>query len=212
MAELMAELMNLPGIGAKTAANLIGRGLASIAELHKFYEWLPNQTKIYLDNKIKTKIPFREIEKIENRFVAAARPIKLIFVGSYRRKAPYSGDIDILVLGEIGVLDRVIKKIQKKFGNVKIIMAGADRSSLVIAGYKIDLFRADKENKWAALLYSTGSKNHNIIMRARAKKMGMKLNQRGLYRGNKLISGAAKSEKWFFDKLKMEYKAPVARS
>ena len=79
--------------------------------------------------------------------------------------------------------------------------------------YKWDFFRTSPKNKWAMLLYSTGSQAHNIIMRSKAKRKGFSLNQKGLYdrKTKKLLSENAKSEKFFFDKLDMVYKNPNMR-
>lgn len=78
---------------------------------------------------------------------------------------------------------------------------------------KWDFFRTPVKDKWAMLLYSTGSQSHNIKMRNKAKRKGMLLNQTGLYdrETKELLSGKAKSEKFFFDKLDMKYLKPEER-
>lgn len=79
--------------------------------------------------------------------------------------------------------------------------------------YKWDFFRTPTKDKWAMLLYSTGSQAHNILMRRKAQRNGMKLNQMGLFdrETGELLSKNANSEKWFFDKLDMKYKEPQLR-
>ena len=64
------------------------------------------------------------------------------------------------------------------------------------------------------LLYSTGSQSFNIRMRSIAKKKGFLLNQNGLYERKtmKLLSGKASGEKFFFNKLDMEYINPIDRN
>jgi len=67
-----------------------------------------------------------------------------------------------------------------------------------------------KEEEWgAALLYFTGSKNFNIRMRNAAIAKGWKLNEYGLWDGDKLIAG--KTEEEIFEALGWEFVEPTAR-
>ena len=59
------------------------------------------------------------------------------------------------------------------------------------------------------ILYSTGSQMHNIHMRSVAKKQGYKLNQIGLYKGDKLIPTTSEEE--IFKLLGMPYVVPEKR-
>ena len=59
------------------------------------------------------------------------------------------------------------------------------------------------------LLYSTGSKQFNINLRTKAKKLGYKLNQEGLFKNNKKIN--VRGEKGIFKKLKVPYLPPEKR-
>ncbi len=76
--------------------------------------------------------------------------------------------------------------------------------------YKLDAFRTTPADEIPMLLYSTGSKEHNISMRASAKKQGMLLNQKGLFLDGKLVPDL-NSEKDYFDALGLEYKEPSER-
>jgi hypothetical protein len=76
--------------------------------------------------------------------------------------------------------------------------------------YKLDAFRTTPADEIPMLLYSTGSKEHNISMRASAKKQGMLLNQKGLFLDGKLVPDL-NSEKDYFDALGLEYKEPCER-
>ena len=84
------------------------------------------------------------------------------------------------------------------------------------AVYKIDIFRVEPEDETAMLLYSTGSKEHNILMRQRAKSKGALLNQHGIFIKSKknpdiLEKVPLKTEKDYFDFLEMKYKEPEQR-
>ena len=76
--------------------------------------------------------------------------------------------------------------------------------------YKLDVFRTLPEDEIPMLLYSTGSKEHNILMRGKAKKLGYLLNQKGLYKNGKKIENLD-TEQDYFDILEIEYKEPKNR-
>ena len=76
--------------------------------------------------------------------------------------------------------------------------------------YKLDVFRTLPEDEIPMLLYSTGSKEHNILMRGKAKKLGYLLNQKGLYKNGKKIENL-NTEQDYFDILEIEYKEPKNR-
>jgi DNA polymerase (family 10) len=80
--------------------------------------------------------------------------------------------------------------------------------------YKLDIFRVLPKDHIPMLLYSTGSKEHNIILRQIAKKKGMLLNQKGLFK--KTASGMTQidglnSERAYFTALGLKYKEPKER-
>jgi DNA polymerase (family 10) len=91
-----------------------------------------------------------------------------------------------------------------------IIARGETKSSVMLAsGINADIrVVADREFPYAAH-YFTGSKEHNTEMRGRAKKMGMKLNEYGLFKGDKLIP--CKDEAGIFHKLGLEFIPPELR-
>jgi DNA polymerase/3'-5' exonuclease PolX len=63
---------------------------------------------------------------------------------------------------------------------------------------------------YPALLYFTGSKELNLMMRNKAKKLGYKLNEYGLFKGSKNIY--VESEEEIFDLLEMKYLEPQERN
>jgi DNA polymerase/3'-5' exonuclease PolX len=198
--KLKLDLMNLLGIGGKKVEELTHMGLTSMGQLRekKFYDILGKDTKLMLEHNPVRKIPYDGIKKIEMRLVSF--PLALVrLAGSFRRKLPYSKDIDILVKSDDPtILNQYIDYLIEKFnGKVFVYAKGVDKTSLIIqpfendskTKYKLDIFRSASAAYHANLLYSTGPKEYNIKIRTKAKKMGYLLNQNGLFkkRGSSVI-------------------------
>jgi len=111
-------------------------------------------------------------------------------------------------------LKKVIGALQKSKFPTHVYSIGKMKSSMIVqfpeANVKIDLFRATKTNFAAMLLYSTGSKEFNIMTRKVAKKLGLKLNQNGIFdaKGKRFPT---KTEKDLFKILKLDYLEPHKR-
>ena len=84
-----------------------------------------------------------------------------------------------------------------------------DASNIVktSAVYIIDIFASS--DIVPMILYTTGSKDNNTLMRHKAKLLGYKLNQYGLFQGKKQIM--LKTEADYYEILKLEYKTPAER-
>jgi DNA polymerase (family 10) len=90
------------------------------------------------------------------------------------------------------------------------IAAGGTRAAMRLkGGFQVDLRVVPREDFGAALLYFTGSKEHNVMLRAKAKRLGLKLNEYGIYRGEKRLGG--RSEEEIYKVLGMEWLAPEKR-
>lgn len=74
---------------------------------------------------------------------------------------------------------------------------------------KIYIHRADEKNLGAMKLHLTGPREYGIYLRSKAKKLGMELNQNGLFK--KSVCVAAKTEKEIIKKLGLKYLEPVER-
>lgn len=222
--KLENELINFMGIGSTKAKELIEHGLTDVKQIRqkKYETMLTDQTRAFLSLKPVKKISHSDIAKLEPLLTKNIPNSKseLIMVGSYRRNTNFSKDIDIMAVSDDKkILKKIVKYYVKKIKNVVSYLIGDDKVSLIIKPfgynkyYKVDIFRTPTKNKYAMLLYSTGSKAHNIRMRSIAKKKGFLLNQNGLFnrKTNKLLSSNAKSEKYFFTKLGMKYVDPEDR-
>jgi DNA polymerase/3'-5' exonuclease PolX len=96
-------------------------------------------------------------------------------------------------------------KLKAKPAAVKLSNAAKEKKV-----YKIDAFRTNTADKIPMLLYSTGSKEFNVMMRGKAKKLGYLLNQKGLFKDGKLVPDL-KTELDYFKILDLEYKEPKMR-
>lgn len=109
--------------------------------------------------------------------------------GSWRRRQETVGDLDVLVSGsDPGLaMDRLAG-----WGAVaRVIARGETKMTARLAnGLQLDLRAVPAASFGAALLYFTGSKNHNVELRARAIARGMKLNEYGLLKGRRRVAGA----------------------
>jgi len=101
--------------------------------------------------------------------------------GSYRRGRQDPGDLDIILIPASGISLPELIKDKLKIPESKIHWLGEKKAQVDIGGHNID-FRTSSPDGWgAALLYFTGPSGYNIGMRVRAKKMGFKLNEYGVW-------------------------------
>jgi len=111
--------------------------------------------------------------------------------GSFRRRRETIGDLDILAICGKGckVMDRFAK-----YGDVaEVLSKGETKSSVRLkCGLQVDVRVLEEESYGAALHYFTGSKAHNVAVRERAKEMGLKVSEYGVFRAKdeKRLSGA----------------------
>jgi DNA polymerase (family 10) len=113
--------------------------------------------------------------------------------GSMRRWRETSGDIDILV--EASSADAVMHAFTKHKDVAHVVAHGETKSSARLKdGIDVDVRVLPKKSFGAALLYFTGSKEHNVVLRSLALKKKLKLNEYGLYRGAKVVASATEEE------------------
>ena len=92
----------------------------------------------------------------------------------------------------------------------RVLAQGETKGSVLLAGnVQADLRVVPSDSFGAALMYFTGSKEHNIRLREMAIKKGLKLNEYGLYRGEKQVAGATEEE--VYEKLGLPPIAPELR-
>jgi DNA polymerase (family 10) len=130
-------------------------------------------------------------------------------VGSVRRGAETSGDLDILASGADAP---ALVEALTRFPLVERILAngGTKASVLLRGGFQADLRIVTPEQRGAAMQYFTGSKAHNIALRDRALERGWKLNEYGLFDADdRAIAGT--TEESIYQALGMDYIEPELR-
>jgi NAD-dependent DNA ligase len=221
------------GVGPKKAKELVEKGITTIEQLRAQQDQVLNDVqkvglKYYED--ILKRIPRTEVQEYETIFDADFKKVtnsdpasRMEIVGSFRRGAETSGDIDVIITSDT---PDVFKKFIDELIKEKIILEVLSRGStkcLVIAkipssntARRIDfLYTTPKEYPFS-ILYFTGSKIFNTVMRHEALKLGLSMNEHGLYKmegkkkGEK-VDVLFKNEKDIFDYLNLEYKTPIER-
>jgi DNA polymerase/3'-5' exonuclease PolX len=236
---IIEELSEVIGIGKVIATELIDKhGITSLEDLITRVKTksINVNDKISLGlkyaGKFETKIPRKIVGKIYdliNEIGLKKNPNLIINIcGSYRRGLPQSSDLDILIcdfnllfkqdIEKFDILKKFITSLKKK----KIITDDitSDSVSSKYMGfckyqnknYRIDIRLVPLESYYTALIYFTGSYQLNTIMRSKAKKLGYKLNEYGLYKLKSDIPIVLNSEKDLFDILKIEYLEPQQRN
>ena len=128
--------------------------------------------------------------------------------GSYRRRKETIGDLDILVTCEDSI--SVMTHFVNYFDIDEVLSKGDTRSSIILkSGIQVDLRVLPQKSYGAAMLYFTGSKAHNIVIRKLAKQKDWKVNEYGLFSNDDFLAG--ETEKGIYNKLGLSYIEPELR-
>jgi len=155
-----------------------------------------------------------EVEPIAKQMIGLLTKMKGVrtaeVAGSYRRGEKTVGDLDILVIGDLdnSALEKVVRK---TFPDITILGSGETKVSFVIFpnNLQIDIRFLPKESYGAALLYFTGSKDFNVMMRKKAIELGYLLNEYALFKDGEYYKGETEQE--VFEALGMKYVEPTKR-
>ena len=161
--------------------------------------------KPIVEKRFKLSVAEAEAESLVS-FLRASGGV--VVAGSYRRRRDTVGDLDLVVTTNHAeaVGDKLVS-----YENVAEVLAhGRTRTTVVLrSGIQVDVRAVPEESYGAALLYFTGSKAHNIALRAIAVHRGWKLNEYGLFSGRRRIAGATEDE--VYKKLGLTYVPPEMR-
>ena len=224
-------LSEVYGIGPQKAKELVEKGIVSIEQLRERQnEVLNNVQKVGLKyyEDILEKIPRSEIDEYNEIFKDVFKTVsdsdsRYEIVGSYRRGALSSGDIDVIITSKSPeVFVRFLDSLVSKNIILEILSRGKSKC-LVVAkipssshARRVDFLYSTPEEYPFSILYFTGSKAFNTVMRGHSLKMGFSLNEHGISKmidkkkEEKLTLGF-KEEKDIFNFLKLEYKEPNER-
>jgi len=225
-------LTNVYGIGPIKAKELVEKfGIKSIQELRERQEEVLNVVqkiglKYYED--IQERIPRSEIDEYNETFSSIFDKVKeddsaYEIVGSYRRKLESSGDIDVIITSTNPfVFEKFIDTLIEN-GIITNVLSRGKTKSLVVAKLpsskfhrRVDFLYTKHVEYPFAVLYFTGSKGFNTVMRGHALKMGYSLNEHGISKmvdkkKTEQLQNEFGTERDIFDFLGLEYKEPEDR-
>jgi len=203
----VVDMLDVPGLGPKTVSLLWREaGLSDLDELTKALgtgelEALPGFGKKKIEN-IRKNLAFAK-EAGKRARIGKAMPLawwfidqlkglkkvkRIDFAGSLRRGKETIGDVDLLVAADGGDAGAIMEAFVALEPVTDVIAQGKTKSSVRTGessgisggGMQVDLRVVPAESYGSALMYFTGSKEHNVRLRERAISMGMKLNEWGL--------------------------------
>jgi len=208
----LPELLKVPNLGPKRAKQLYDDlGIASLDDLKKAaeagkirgLEGFGEKTEQQILQGLETvraeagrhgiKEAMDRVEDLGRHLDGVKGIARWQVAGSFRRRRETVGDLDILVRAKDrgkaadGILAyEAIDEVQAH-GEEKITVRLA-------GGMQVDFRFIDAESFGAAQMYFTGSKAHNITLRKRAQRDGLKLNEYGLFKGKKRKAGKTEEE------------------
>ncbi len=203
----VTELLKIPGLGPKrvrmlyqdlevqTLEQLLRAGRdGRIRELPGFGEKIETriveaaQARLSKARRFKLAVAAQYAEPLVSHLRTARGVGDVVVAGSFRRMRETVGDLDILVTAQPSskVMERFVG--YEEVGEV--LSHGDTRGSVVLkSGLQVDIRVVAPESFGAALHYFTGSKAHNIAIRKLALAKGLKLNEYGVFRGDKRVAG-----------------------
>ena len=224
------ELVRIPGLGPKTIRALhdqLGidsvealkaalerdelKGIAGLGE--KSVQNL-RESLSRVGAKDDKRIPVEEALAVADEICARLSKVpgveRVETAGSLRRMRETIGDVDILVSSEDPA--PVMAALRDSDIVVKVIAAGEKKTSvLTVRGLQVDLRVVTPEEFGAALVYFTGSKDHNVRVRERAVRKGLTLNEYGLFEKESGERVAGASEEDVYRALDLDWVPPTLR-
>lgn len=159
------KVREIKGFGAKTEATILA-GISIAAEASKRILWCDAHSIA---------------EDLRSHLASCPAVKRFEFAGSYRRGKETVGDLDILVVSDHPT------EVMSHFGSypsIKSVLGQGDTkmSVRIDHAFQVDLRVVPNESFGAALQYFTGSKDHNVLVRGEAKKLGLKVNEWGVFK------------------------------
>lgn len=221
------ELLRVPGLGPKRAKLLHERlGIKTLVELRRAAEagklrGLPGfgartEAKILesaaAQQQASPRLTLAAATPQAEALIAYLRSApgigQVAMAGSYRRARETVGDLDILATSSRpeSVIEHFIS-----YGAVDhVVASGGTRATIVLrGGLQVDLRVVEDSSYGAALHYFTGGKAHNIAIRRLGQQHGLKINEYGVFRGERRIAGD--TEESVFRAVDLPYIPPELR-
>jgi DNA polymerase (family 10) len=225
----ITNLLEIPGIGPKTASKLSSElGISSVDELERAINdgrvaklfRLGEKTADNILHQIQAfrrkdqRIPIGEALPIVEEIIAALRNTpgvkNLTPAGSLRRFQETVGDIDLM--GTADEPKEVIDAFVALPLVAQVLAQGSTKASVIVSGgLQVDMRMVEHDSFGSLLQYFTGSKQHNISLREKWRRRGLKLSEYGI-----TIAATDKLEKFateeeFYHRLGMQYVPPEIR-
>jgi len=195
------KLRDLAGFGEKTEQNIL-----KAIEVYK-----------KISGRFLIPIAEHETAKLIAYIQRYGKPIASITpAGSLRRWKETIGDLDLLLTLAPETQPKELEAIKEHilgYGELEQVLArGENKVSFRVAkGLQVDVRLLQPENYGAALIYFTGSKEHNVSLRGRAIKMGYTLNEYAVATLKEERRAAGASEEEVYAKLKLDFIPPELR-
>jgi DNA polymerase (family 10) len=219
------DILAIPGMGPKKAGLLYReKGISSLDELERaarerrirrlrgFGEKTEKNILkgIEMLKRTKGRMLLGEALPVAEEVIENLRPKveKISVAGSLRRMKETVGDIDILAVSDNP------KMVMDAFSNLPqvddVVLKGKTKTTVYLEGdLQADLRVVESGSFGAALQYFTGSKDHNIHLRTIAQRMGLKINEYGIFQGDEKVGGDR--EEQIYELLGMAHIAPELR-
>lgn len=205
-------MLRIPGMGPKKAATLFKELSISSLDMLKAAAESGAVAQLKGFGEKTAKIILEGLSQIEQAgvrvYLAEARPAaeailadlrahpavkQAEIAGSYRRRKETVGDLDVLATAANS--NEPMDLLAKHPLVEKVLARGETKQRVRLkSGLEMDLRVVPDESYGAALQYFTGSKEHNIVMRRRAQERGLKINEYGVFRGEKSVAGRTEEE------------------
>ena len=237
----LVELVRLDGVGPKKAKKLFDEldvktveelevqlDAGTVEELAGFGKKSVEKIRRSIEDyrKHTGRFQIHEAEQLIEgllRWVEKAPGVEEIEIaGSLRRRKETIGDVDLLARCE-GDGTPAVDHFVAFEGAARVLGAGPTKGSIVLhSGLQVDLRVIPTRSFGSALVYFTGSKEHNVVLRTGAVRQGLRVNEWGVFRipegedpealgkeGGERLAGATEQE--VYSALGMAWVPPVLR-
>lgn len=223
----VSEMLRIPNLGPKKVAALFNElGITSLAELKKAA--LENRVAGLKGFGAKTQqtilanidqaaqaaertllaVAVESVEPIVDSLRALEIVQQIEAAGSYRRRRETVGDLDLIAASDDpeGVMDALAGHESV----AEVLQRGPTKMRVRLrTGLELDLRVVEETSFGAGLVYFTGSKAHNIVLRRRGQERDLKVNEYGVFRGEKAVAGRTETE--VYTALDLPWIAPELR-
>ncbi|MBA3311722.1 MAG: DNA polymerase/3'-5' exonuclease PolX [Planctomycetota bacterium] len=223
----VAEMLRIPGLGPKKVATLFKEhGIDSLASLKKaalageiagikgFGKKTEQTILANIDQAAEAAqrtlfaVAAESVEPVIRHLRARDVVSHVEAAGSYRRRLETVGDLDVIAAATDA--EAVMDALAAQSLVEAVLSRGPTKMRVRLrTGLELDLRVLEEASYGAGLVYFTGSKAHNIVLRRRGQQRGLKVNEYGVFRGEKSIAG--RSEEDVYAALELPWIPPELR-